>query len=113
MNKYDGQCEQALRLAQDQIEALKAENKDLRDRLTAFENGTGSQVGRDAKRAYVEAQKPPVTPYDDLSDEAKEAYHDIEVFARRYFGLLLMPWQGGLGWGRLGGDGGGGARGMG
>tara|TARA_Y100000590_G_scaffold304844_1_gene343769 strand:+ start:519 stop:2429 length:1911 start_codon:yes stop_codon:yes gene_type:complete len=58
-----------------------------------FENGTGSQVGRDAKRAYVEAQKPPVTPYDDLSDEAKEAYHDIEVFARRYFGLLLMPWQ--------------------
>jgi hypothetical protein len=58
-----------------------------------FENGTGSSVGRDAKRAYVEAQKPPVTPYDDLSDEAREAYHDIEVFARRYFGLILMPWQ--------------------
>jgi hypothetical protein len=58
-----------------------------------FENGTGSRVGRDAKRAYAEAQKPPVTPYDDLSDEAREAYHDIEVFARRYFGLILMPWQ--------------------
>ena len=58
-----------------------------------FEDGTGSQIGRRAKAAYEEARKPAVVPHDQLSTEAKEAYQSIEAFARRYFGLILMPWQ--------------------
>ena len=58
-----------------------------------FEKGIGSAVGRAAKKAFDAARTPAVIPYDDLSPEAREAYNDIEVFARRYFGLILMPWQ--------------------
>ncbi len=58
-----------------------------------FEKGIGSAVGRAAKKAFDQARTPAVIPYDDLCPEAKEAYDDIEVFARRYFGLILMPWQ--------------------
>lgn len=58
-----------------------------------FEDGTGSEIGRRAKVAYEEAKKPPVTPFDELCVEAQVAFNDIEVFARRYFGLILMPWQ--------------------
>ena len=58
-----------------------------------FEDGTGSQIGRQAKQAFEELKKPAVVPYEDLIPEAKEAWDNIEVFARRYFGLILMPWQ--------------------
>ena len=58
-----------------------------------FEDGTGSEVGRKAKAAYEESKKPAVTPYAELIPEAQAAFDDIEVFARRYFGLILMPWQ--------------------
>ena len=58
-----------------------------------FEKGIGSAVGKAAKKAFDQAKSPSVVPYDELSDEAREAYDDIEVFAKRYFGLILMPWQ--------------------
>ena len=58
-----------------------------------FEKGIGSVVGKAAKKAFDQAKSPSVVPYDLLSDEAREAYDDIEVFAKRYFGLILMPWQ--------------------
>ena len=58
-----------------------------------FEDGTGSQIGRLAKAAYEEARKPAVIPADLLVPEAVEAFENIEAFARRYFGLILMPWQ--------------------
>ena len=58
-----------------------------------FEDGTGSQSGRVAKAAYEEARKPAVIPADLLVPEAGEAFENIEAFARRYFGLILMPWQ--------------------
>jgi hypothetical protein len=58
-----------------------------------FEDGTGSVIGKQAKAAFEELKKPAVVPYDQLIPEAKEAYDSIEVFARRYFGLILMPWQ--------------------
>ena len=48
-----------------------------------FEKGIGSAVGRAAKKAFDQARTPAVIPYDDLCPEAKEAYDDIEVFARR------------------------------
>ena len=31
--------------------------------------------------------------YKDLKPEAKAAYDNIEIFARRYFGIVLQPWQ--------------------
>ena len=58
-----------------------------------FEDGVGSKVGRAAKAAYDLSKKPPGTPYEEMCDEAREAFYDIEVFAKRYFGLILMPWQ--------------------
>lgn len=58
-----------------------------------FEKGVGSAVGRAAKKAFEASRTPPVVPFDELSDAAREAFDDIEVFARRYFGLILMPWQ--------------------
>ena len=58
-----------------------------------FEKGIGSAVGRAAKKAFEVSRTPAVIPFDELSPEAQAAYNDIEVFARRYFGLILMPWQ--------------------
>jgi hypothetical protein len=58
-----------------------------------FEDGTGSEIGRLAKAAYAEARKPAVIAPEDLVPEAVEALENIEAFARRYFGLILMPWQ--------------------
>jgi len=58
-----------------------------------FEKGIGSAVGRAAKKAFDQARTPAVIPYNDLCPEAKAAYNNIEIFARRYFGLILMPWQ--------------------
>ena len=53
-----------------------------------------------APRNYVAAdealgtQGPPGVPsYEDLIPEAQEAYDNIEIFARRYFGIVLQPWQ--------------------
>ena len=60
---------------------------------SAFEKGEGSAVGRKAKVAYEQSRTPPVVPFDQLSPEAVRAWGDIEYFARRYFGLVLMPWQ--------------------
>ena len=31
--------------------------------------------------------------YDDLCPEAQAAYDNIEIFAKRYFGIILQPWQ--------------------
>ena len=34
-----------------------------------------------------------VPTYETLPDEAQAAYNNIEVFAKRYFGIVLQPWQ--------------------
>ena len=34
-----------------------------------------------------------IPSYKDLKPEAKAAYDNIEIFARRYFGIVLQPWQ--------------------
>ena len=34
-----------------------------------------------------------VPSYDDLCPEAQAAYDNIEIFAKRYFGIILQPWQ--------------------
>ena len=53
-----------------------------------------------APRNYLAAQEtlgeqpaPGVPAYEDLVPAAQAAYDNIEVFARRYFGIVLMPWQ--------------------
>ena len=53
-----------------------------------------------APRNYIVAQEtlgkviqPDVPSYDELCDEAKAAYDDITIFAKRYFGIILQPWQ--------------------
>ncbi len=58
-----------------------------------FEEGTGSEIGRQAKRAFDELKKPAVVPPADLCPEAALAFDNIEIFAERYFGLVLQPWQ--------------------
>ena len=34
-----------------------------------------------------------VPTYETLPDEAQAAYNNIEIFAKRYFGIVLQPWQ--------------------
>ena len=34
-----------------------------------------------------------VPQYDSLSEEAQAAFDNIEIFALRYFGIVLQPWQ--------------------
>ena len=53
-----------------------------------------------APRNYVAAQEilgalvaPHVPEEEELCPEAKEALDNIAVFARRYFGIVLQPWQ--------------------
>ena len=53
-----------------------------------------------APRNYIAAQEalgktiqPEVPQYDDLCPEAQAAYDNIEIFAKRYFGIILQPWQ--------------------
>jgi len=36
---------------------------------------------------------PEIPEYDELCPEAQEAYDNIEIFAKRYFGIILQPWQ--------------------
>jgi len=56
--------------------------------------------GDKAPRNYLAAQETlgnqpvgGVPSYEDLIPEAKAAYDNIEIFARRYFGIVLQPWQ--------------------
>ena len=46
-----------------------------------------------AQEALGKTIHPEVPAFDTLCPEAQEAYNNIEVFARRYFGIVLMPWQ--------------------
>ncbi|MAZ23241.1 MAG: hypothetical protein CMB22_00340 [Euryarchaeota archaeon] len=53
-----------------------------------------------APRNYIAAQEalgksiqPQVPQYEGLPDEAQAAYDNIEIFAKRYFGIILQPWQ--------------------
>ena len=52
-----------------------------------------------ATRNYVAANETigtaiqQVPTYDLLPDEAQAAYDNIEIFAKRYFGIILQPWQ--------------------
>lgn len=43
-------------------------------------------------RGQVESSPGPI-PFDELCDEAKRGLEDIGYFARRYFGLILQPFQ--------------------
>ena len=53
-----------------------------------------------APRNYLEAEETlgeqtvvGIPNYEDLIPEAQAAYDNIEIFARRYFGIVLQPWQ--------------------
>ena len=53
-----------------------------------------------APRNYVAALErlggeisPEIPSYDELCPEAQAAYDNIEIFAKRYFGIILQPWQ--------------------
>jgi len=61
--------------------ALKSENGDQpKNYIAALElTGKDLTVG--------------IPDYKDLKPEAQAAYDSIEIFARRYFGIVLQPWQ--------------------
>jgi hypothetical protein len=46
-----------------------------------------------AEEALGKTIQPEVPAYDTLSPEAQAAYDSIEIFAKRYFGIILQPWQ--------------------
>ena len=46
-----------------------------------------------AEEALGQTAQIQVPQYDDLRPEAQAAYDSIEVFAKRYFGIILQPWQ--------------------
>ena len=46
-----------------------------------------------AEEALGEQSVIGVPNYEDLIPEAQAAYDNIEIFARRYFGIVLQPWQ--------------------
>ena len=46
-----------------------------------------------AEEALGKTIQPEVPLYDVLSPEAQAAYYNIEGFAKRYFGIILQPWQ--------------------
>jgi hypothetical protein len=57
------------------------------------ENGKAPRNYLAAEEALGKTLHPEVPAFDTLCPEAQEAYNNIEVFARRYFGIVLMPWQ--------------------
>ena len=46
-----------------------------------------------AQEALGKTIQPEVPAYEDLIPEAQAAYDDITIFAKRYFGIVLQPWQ--------------------
>ena len=57
------------------------------------ENGKAPRNYLAAAEALGKTIQPEVPQYDVLSPEAQSAYDNIEVFAKRYFGIILQPWQ--------------------
>ena len=57
------------------------------------ENGKAPRNFIAAQEALGKTIQPEVPQYDDLCPEAQAAYDNIEVFAKRYFGIILQPWQ--------------------
>ena len=57
------------------------------------ENGKAPRNYVAAEEALGKTIQPEVPAYDVLSPEAQAAYDSIEVFAKRYFGIILQPWQ--------------------
>ena len=57
------------------------------------ENGKAPRNYLAAAEALGKTIQPEVPAYDVLSSEAQAAYDNIEVFAERYFGIILQPWQ--------------------
>ena len=57
------------------------------------ENGKAPRNFLAAQEALGTTIQPEVPQYDDLCPEAQAAYDNIEVFAKRYFGIILQPWQ--------------------
>jgi hypothetical protein len=60
----------------------------IRKLETGFDNN--GQGWREARK--IKQIRGPI-PYKDLCPEAKRAWDDIAYFARRYFGLVVMPYQ--------------------
>ena len=57
------------------------------------ENGKAPRNFIAAQEALGKTIQPEVPEHDDLCPEAQAAYDNIEVFAKRYFGIILQPWQ--------------------
>jgi hypothetical protein len=57
------------------------------------ENGKAPRNYLAAEEKLGEQAAPGVPSYDDLCPEAQAAYDNIEIFAKRYFGIILQPWQ--------------------
>ena len=57
------------------------------------ENGKAPRNYIAAQEALGKTIQPEVPQYDDLCPEAQAAYDNIEIFAKRYFGIILQPWQ--------------------
>ena len=57
------------------------------------ENGKAPRNYLAAEEALGKTIQPEVPAYETLSPEAQAAYDSIEVFAKRYFGIILQPWQ--------------------
>jgi hypothetical protein len=62
-----------------------------------FDAGDLTDAGRHAKVLWKEQQRKlyqhEIKDTGKYSDVAREALDDIELFARRYFGIILRPWQ--------------------
>ena len=57
------------------------------------ENGKTPRNFLAAQEALGKTLHPEVPAYDTLIPEAQAAYDNIEIFAERYFGIILQPWQ--------------------
>ena len=57
------------------------------------ENGKAPRNYLAAEETLGEQAAPGVPSYEDLCPEAQAAYDNIEIFAKRYFGIILQPWQ--------------------
>jgi len=57
------------------------------------ETGKSPRNYLSAKEELGEQNAIGVPSYEDLIPEAQAAYDNIEIFARRYFGIVLQPWQ--------------------
>ena len=76
--------------------SIYAAAKECQVSYHACKDAEGEKAPRNylaAKEALGKQGPSGVPSYEDLKPEAKAAYDNIEIFARRYFGIVLQPWQ--------------------